>query len=50
MNDYLTGKLLLLLVGGVIVFLAHFLFRVFTGRSLAEEVESYKQGKRQGGE
>lgn len=50
MNDYLAAKLVLLLVGGIIVFLAHFLFRLITGRSLAEEVESYKRGMQQGEE
>lgn len=50
MNDYLAAKLLLLLVGGIVVFLAHFFFRLVTGRSLSEEVESYRQGKQQGGE
>lgn len=50
MSDYLAGKLLLLLLGGVVVFLAHFLFRLITGRSLAEEVESYKQEKSQDAE
>jgi len=49
MNDHLTGKLVLILIAGGVIFLASFIYRLVTGQSLEEAVELGRQEKQQNG-
>lgn len=46
--DYIEFKLWMLGIGCVIVFVAHFIYRLVTGRSLEEAVRRDKQEPPQG--